>query len=92
MSRKKTPVGAAVDARNQQPHTHVTVKDCMFTGVHWDKAQVDLLAKIVDAQQDAIDAVHNAVNGLNDLTRLLHAGNINIQSLLRVGGEEPKKP
>jgi hypothetical protein len=58
-----------------------TISNCTFNGVVWDKSNIALLQSIVDGHRAAIE-------GINQVTRLLDSSNVNIESMLQIGGLE----
>jgi hypothetical protein len=83
-TKKHYPTKAAIKMTGAKPGQRFNVSNCTFNGVVWDKSNIALLQSIVDGHRAAIE-------GINQVTRLLNSSNINIESMLQVGGFEKKE-
>jgi len=82
---KRSPTQTAINATGRKPGDTYIVKNCTLQGVVFEKSTIDLLRELVGAHRSAIEALHTSAEGLTQVTGLLNAGNIRIESLLQVG-------
>jgi hypothetical protein len=73
MKKRTTKKRVPISEPPKQPEPHMsTISNCTFTGVHWDKATLDIIRDVTKA--------------LLNLSELFRSQNVQIDSLLKLGG------